>query len=99
MEVKIGLFDISDGLLICVLLGSRIKNPGIYKPGKDSIDVVIKFMFPFDGCADLVETEIIVDILKKEISRIKGAQLIQRDRPYRREGDRDGSILFLSLLI
>jgi len=79
LKLKIRLFQKCDGKLEGIELGRREEDSSVNQPGKDGIEVEEKLIFTGNSVADMVELEIVIQLLKKEVSSVKGALLVQFD--------------------
>ena len=83
------------GKLDGVQLRGGKKNPSVNQPGKDGIQVEGEFVTRRNGTADLVEAQVMVQALQKEISAVVGglSALVNEFR-WRLSEDHRPAILF-----
>ncbi|MCQ2598702.1 MAG: hypothetical protein MJ181_12750, partial [Treponema sp.] len=71
MQFKRRLLNKTFGFFITVLFGGGIKNSCINQPREYVIKIILKWMPVGDSTADFMQSQLVIDILKKKIAAIK----------------------------
>jgi hypothetical protein len=75
-----------------------VKDSGINQVGKDGVQVEFVLVSPLDFCADGIQSQFIVKLLKKEIAAVKESLLMVVQKALGMEGDKNG-VFFLFIII